>query len=197
MTGEVTDLLQQWQAGNRSAEARLFEVIHPELRRIARVTIKAGRRDPTVHSAGLVNELYLRLVKIEQRDFPNRRAFFAYAAKAMRNIVISSYRRHPKIVVVTGDISAQALSREEKIVLILAIHAVLDALKEEHPDWHMVVELKFFLGLTNAAVAEAMGIPLRTVERMWEDARWWLFQKLGPEPWRPSPPAARRQRNVE
>jgi DNA-directed RNA polymerase specialized sigma24 family protein len=43
-----------------------------------------------------------------------------------------------------------------------------------------VVEVKYFLGLTDDEAAAVLGMPLRTLQRAWRDARQWLFQKMEP-----------------
>ena len=180
--GDVTALLQQWQAGSRDAEARLYELLDPELRRIARSLTKR-RRDATLSSAALVNELYIRFVNVKDRSWPNRRAFFNYAAKAMRRILIDHWRRRPRVLLVPlDDLTDRLRSKDEKIALAVAVADVLDDLARDHQDWCSVVEMKLYLGLGNSEVAKAMGVSLRTVERIWQDARWWLFERLQPKP---------------
>ena len=46
------------------------------------------------------------------------------------------------------------------------------------PEWCRIVEVKYFLGLTDEEAAEALGIKIRTLQRMWFDARQWLFTRL-------------------
>jgi DNA-directed RNA polymerase specialized sigma24 family protein len=41
-----------------------------------------------------------------------------------------------------------------------------------------LVKLRYFAGLTAAQAADAMGISLRSAERMWTYARTWLFRQL-------------------
>jgi DNA-directed RNA polymerase specialized sigma24 family protein len=53
----------------------------------------------------------------------------------------------------------------------------LDRLAETKPEWSRVVEIKYFLGLTDEEAADALGIKLRTMQRMWLDARQWLFDQ--------------------
>jgi DNA-directed RNA polymerase specialized sigma24 family protein len=60
----------------------------------------------------------------------------------------------------------------------LTIDHLLDKLATTHPDWCNVVELKYFLGLTDEQVAETLGIRLRSVQRAWQDARGWLFDQM-------------------
>ncbi len=51
---------------------------------------------------------------------------------------------------------------------------------EVEPEWSSIVELRFFLGLTDEGTAEVMGLSVRTMQRQWQDARRWLFAELGP-----------------
>ena len=67
-----------------------------------------------------------------------------------------------------------------KIDLALAVDRLLDELAETKPDWSMLVEMKFFLGLTDEEAAEAMGVKLRTMQRTWNDARRWLYTRMEP-----------------
>src|SRR6266566_6778838 len=53
-------------------------------------------------------------------------------------------------------------------------------LAEVEPEWSSIVELRFFLGLTDEETAEVMGLSVRTMQRQWQDARRWLFAELGP-----------------
>ena len=53
-------------------------------------------------------------------------------------------------------------------------------LAEVEPEWSSIVELRFFLGLTDEETAEVMGLSVRTMQRHWQHARRWLFAKLGP-----------------
>ena len=183
--GEVTRLLEQWRAGSKEAEARLFELVYPELHRLARSRMKGTRRDETLQASALVNEAYIRLVAVEDHNFPNRRAFFRYAAKAMRTALVDHWRKRRRAVFVPlGDFTDGKLSREEKIELRLAVNSVLDELEKDHPDWCTVVEMKIFLDFSDREVAEAMGLGERTVQRIWHNGRSWLFERLGPEPWR-------------
>ena len=38
--------------------------------------------------------------------------------------------------------------------------------------------MRFFGGLTNAEIAEALGISERTIVREWQSARLWLYREL-------------------
>jgi DNA-directed RNA polymerase specialized sigma24 family protein len=65
-----------------------------------------------------------------------------------------------------------------KVDLAITVDRLLDELSETKPEWSMLVEMKFFLGLTDDEAAEAMGVKLRTMQRTWCDARKWLFTRI-------------------
>ena len=68
----------------------------------------------------------------------------------------------------------------EKVDLAISVDRLLDELSETKPEWSMLVEMKFFLGLTDDEAAEAMGVKLRTMQRTWNDARRWLYTRMEP-----------------
>ena len=187
--GEVTRLLRMWRQGDRSDEARLFELIVPDLRRLAGYYMRRERAGHTLAATALLNETYIRLVGAKNCDWQDRRHFFAVAARAMRRYLIDYARARPKAPHLSIDAEDPTLlAGEQRIETALAVDRLLDVLEREHPEQCAVVELKFFLGLTDDEAAEALGAPLRTVQRRWQAARQWLYERSA----RPEVPAARR-----
>ena len=180
--GEVTRLLQQWRRGDAGAEARLFELILPDLRRLAGRFMRHERPGHTLSPTALLNETYLRLAGAREHDWQNRRHFFAVAARSMRRYLIDYARARPRasFIPVDGDLAMPPAATA--LETALAVDAVLDELDREHPDHSAVVELKFFLGMTDQEAADALGVPLRTAQRRWHVARAWLFTRLQPSP---------------
>jgi RNA polymerase sigma factor (TIGR02999 family) len=180
--GEITQLLQEWRSGSREAEDRLFELVLPDLRRMAHHYMRGERRDHTLQPTELVDQIYFRLVAAKDRDWQNRGHFFAIAARAMRRYLIDYARARPDadFVPIEGLVG-RTLHEKSKIELASTIDSLMGELAEAHPEWCSIVELKFFLGLTDEEAAEVMGLSLRTMQRQWQDARRWLFEKLGPE----------------
>ena len=177
--GEVTTLLQAWAAGDRSVESRLFDLVVPDLRRLADALMRKERPGHSLEATALLDEVYCRLVTANERDFENRRHFFAVAARAMRHLLVDHARARPKGREVTlKDLTADGPAMVEKFEMALAIDGLLDDLKAVHPDWCSVIELRFFMGLTEEETADATGWPLRSVQRKFGDARRWLFEKL-------------------
>lgn len=173
---EITRLLSEWRSGNRQAEDELFALVLPDLRRLAHYLMNRERKGHSLQATELVDEIYLKLVAAKDRDWRNRQHFFAIAARAMRRYLIDHARGRPTgEFLAIEDIENFLPASSQKVDLALTIDQLLERLAETRPDWCELVELKFFLGLTDEEAAEALGIPLRTMQRMWRDARQWLF----------------------
>jgi RNA polymerase sigma factor (TIGR02999 family) len=177
--GEVTALLHAWSEGDRSVEPRLFELVMPDLHQIAERLMRRERPEHSLDPTALVNEVYFRLVGARERDWQNRGHFFAIAARAMRRLLIDHARGRPQArMVPIAGIEEWLRAPGAKLELAVAIDRLLDQIEREHPDWCTIVDLKFFMGLTDEETADALGLPLRTVQRKFGDARRWLFEKL-------------------
>jgi len=178
-TGDITRLLHQWREGSREAENELFVLVLPDLRRLAHYLMRRERKDHSMQATELVNQIYIRLVAAKDRDWQNRRHFFAIAARAMRRYLIDHARGRPnaEFVALEGlDNLIRADSTEVDVAI--TVDRLLDQLADVNPDWCSLVEVKYFLGLTDEEAAEALGLKLRSMQRMWRDARQWLFERM-------------------
>jgi RNA polymerase sigma factor (TIGR02999 family) len=178
-TGDITQLLHKWREGNREAENELFSLVFPDLRRLAHYLMRRERKDHSLQATELVDQIYLRLVAAKNQDWQNRRHFFAIAARAMRRYLIDHARGRPnaEFVAMEGlDNLLRADSAQEDVAI--TVDRLLDQLAQIKPDWCMLVEVKYFLGLTDEEAAETLGLKLRSMQRMWRDARQWLFEQM-------------------
>jgi RNA polymerase sigma-70 factor (ECF subfamily) len=183
-SNEVTQLLQQWRNGDSQAESRLFELLMPDLRRIAVCCFRGERTGHTLQPTALVNEAFIRLATSRNIDWQDRSHFLALAARIMRRYLIDHARSRPSIHILPIDgIPDGVLGKHTRLDLAVAVDALLDELEKESPQQRAVVELKFFLGLTDAEAADALGLKLHTLQREWHRARTWLFERLSAEPW--------------
>jgi RNA polymerase sigma factor (TIGR02999 family) len=179
--GDITDLLHQWRAGSREAESQLFTLVLPNLRRLAHYLMQRERKDHSLQATELVDQIYFRMVAAKERDWQNRKHFFAIAARAMRRYLIDHARGRPSAEFVALEGFENILPADSgKIDLAITVDRLLDELSETKPEWSMLVEMKFFLGLTDEEAAEAMGVKLRTMQRTWSDARRWLYTRVEP-----------------
>lgn len=177
--GEITLLLRQWREGNREAENQLFALVLPGLRRLAHYLMQRERKGHSLQATELVDQIYFRMVAARDRDWQSRKHFFAIAARAMRRHLIDYARGRPAAEFVALEGFENVLSADSgKVDLAITVDRLLDELSETKPEWSMLVEMKFFLGLTDDEAAEAMGVKLRTMQRTWCDARKWLFTRM-------------------
>lgn len=180
--GDITKLLRRWGEGSIDAGDELFRLVKPNLQQLAHYFMGLERRGHSLRSSDLVNEIYFRLVAAKNRDWESRRHFFAIAARAMRRYLIDYARNRGKAQFVPlSDLEAALSAHESRVELALMIDKLLNELEKTQPELCSVVELKFFLGLTDEEAADALGLKLRTFQRMWQDTREWLFERLDGE----------------
>jgi RNA polymerase sigma factor (TIGR02999 family) len=177
--GDVTLLLQQWRAGSRTAENELFAVVMPNLRRLAHHMMRRERPGHTLQPTELVDQIYVRMVGAKDRDWRSRQHFFAIAARAMRRYLIDYARGRPDARFVALDGIENLLpAGSAKLDLAVSIDQLLNRLADDHPEWCTLVELKYFLGLNDDEAADTLGIKLRSMQRIWHEARQWLFEEM-------------------
>lgn len=177
--GEVTELLRAWSAGDRSVEARLFEIVLPDLRKLAQCFLRRENPNQSMQATVLLNEAYLRLVGARAREWQGRKHFFAITARVMRRLLIDRARGRKRAEFVDMEgIEEMLKGRDQQLEQAIAIDSLLDTLEAEQPDLCHIVELRFFLGLTEEEAADALGLPVRTAQRRYSDARKWLFERL-------------------
>lgn len=182
-SADITGLIRQAREGDRAALDRLFEQLYPELRRIARARLAPHQRDPLLGTTALVSECYLKLAQARRLEATDRQHFFAYAATAMRSIIVDlaraqrAQRRGGDQAQVTLDTSvAESVPGGEDE--ILDVEAALADLARLDPKLVQVVEMRYFAGMTESEIAEAMGVTERSVRRYWEKSRLLLAASL-------------------
>jgi len=178
----VTQLLQQWSHGDDSALAELTPLVYEELRRLGHHYMKGERPDHTLQTTALVNEAYLRLADQTAPDWKSRAHFFALAARAMRQILVS-YARSNRAQKRGGgaariELDEAAILSPEQSKEIVDLHEALGRLESVDSRKARVVELKYFGGLNYDEIAEVLKIARVTVRRDWEFAKLWLYTEL-------------------
>src|SRR4029079_327476 len=165
----ITAWLQAWSAGDREAESRLFDLVYPELKRLARRHLARERGEISLGATDLVNEAYLRL--INERSWRNRGQFFALAATFLRWILVD-HAKHGGRRKRGGR--ALHLTLEENLLPgaapdldLLALDQALVELARIRTLAARIVELRFLTGLRLEETAEALGASRATVPRQW------------------------------
>lgn len=181
---ELQQLVQRAEAGDTAGRSELFAVLYDALRRMARR--EAGRYGSvaTLGTTTLLHEAYLAISQRHGLAFTNEQHFLAYAARAMRGLVIDHVRartaakRGGGLDITSFDtLAAEQCAGPEGLT---TLSDALDELAQHEPALAHVVDLKFFSGFTFADIAAMTGVSERTVQRQWEKARLLLQGALSP-----------------
>ncbi len=178
----LRDLVARSQGGDSSATDRLFTTLYQQLRRMARR--EAGRLGPhaPLGATTLLHEAWLEMSQRDALAFPSEGHFMAYAARAMRGLVIDRVRERQAQKRGGGlDITSLDTERAEQCAqpeLLTDIGAALDDLAKLEPALAQVVDLKFFCGFSMVEIGTLMGTSERTAQRQWEKARSMLYVAL-------------------
>lgn len=165
MGGEITEAIARLKAGEDEAVKKLFTVSYDELKRLAHSRLWAASLKQGFATESLVHESYLRLVNLRSLDIPDRKHYFACASKVMRSVILDAVReanaerRGGGLADVTLDNRSGLTSARGGDVQ--AVDAALKDLQRLRPDLAALVEMRFFGGLTEAEVAEALGVSER------------------------------------
>jgi RNA polymerase sigma factor (TIGR02999 family) len=178
---QITDLLLQIRGGSPVAMDRLYHVVYGDLRRIASRQLRGERPGHTLGTTGLVHETYLRLADQTRVEWQDRAHFYRAASCAMRRILVDYARRYCAQRR-GGGLRRVPLNEEtaaaDRGETLLALDEALERLAILNPRFSQVVECRYFGGLTEEETAQALGLPLRTVQRDWAKARGLLYLEL-------------------
>ena len=179
---EITQILLDWNDGLEDAQERLLPYVYDELKRQARYLMSRERPGHTLQPTALVHEAFLRLSHQTGVDWQNRSHFYGIASRLMRQILVDHARQHAAAKRGSNPVHLSLddvdLPVEDRAGSILAVHEVLDRLEKLDEKQAKVVEMRFFGGLNNGEIGEALGVSERTVQREWQSARLWLLREL-------------------
>src|SRR5262249_34716264 len=151
---------------------------------IAHRRLAARESGGTLVTTGLVHEAYLKLVDQSSAEWRDRAHFLALASVAMRHVLIDRAKARSRLkrggVRRQGPLEDAISTAEDQAESLLEIDDALDRLAHIDPRLARVVECRFYGGLTEEEIAEALGVTVRTVERDWAKARLLLRHSLRP-----------------
>jgi RNA polymerase sigma factor (TIGR02999 family) len=179
----LTDLIHRARDGDEAALRSVFDITYNELRGLARARLSKGGRGAMLDTTSLVHESYLRFANAGRLRIEDRQHFMRYAGHVMRSVIVdfvrerSTQRRGGDVPHVTlnshiGDVASEGEGE------ILRVHEALNELTQHDARMVHVVEMRYFAGMTESEIADALGVTDRTVRRDWEKARLLLAEAL-------------------
>jgi RNA polymerase sigma factor (TIGR02999 family) len=179
--GEVTQILNTMESGDRQAASKLLPLVYDELRTLAAAQMAREPDGHTLDATALVHEAFLRLNG--GQSFTSKSAFLRVAAEAMRRILVDHARakradkrggdmkRVELKDVLANGLATNVVDLDEALIKLTAVD----------PQAAELVQLRYFSGLTIPQAAEALDIAPRSADRLWAFARAWLFRELSQE----------------
>jgi RNA polymerase sigma factor (TIGR02999 family) len=182
MDAPIGKLIRTADAGDPEAANALFAALYRELHAIAERQLHRGGSELTLGTTTLLHETYLNLAGREGVQFANRARFLAYAARAMRGLMIDYARRRRAkkrggefhITSSGVDLAADDAPPDD----LGQLGSALEILAGVDAELARLVDLHFFCGLSFGELAELRGVSERTVQRDWRKARLLLHRTL-------------------
>ena len=179
---DITLWLDAARGGDRRALDRVLATLYQELHTMARRQL-SGQMGQTLDATALVHEAYLKLIGRREIQFDDRAHFFAYAASAMRSVVVDYARQRlaqkrggdlHRVTDLPQDIEGGLRLDDD----MLALDVALTRLANVDARLAHVVELRYFGGLSEAEIAALLGRSDRSIRRDWQKARMFLLASL-------------------
>ena len=179
----ISELIRRVNAGEAGALDTLFTAAYGELRKLARSRLRDGGRNTVLDTTALVHESYLRFLNAGALRSDDRRAFFGYASRVMRSVIIDAVRERQaerrggdlQRLTLNTQIADSVPAGEDEL---LQVHEALEVLAQSEPRLAKVVEMRYFGGYSEQEIAEALDLTDRTVRRDWDKARLLLGAML-------------------
>jgi RNA polymerase sigma factor (TIGR02999 family) len=181
--GDIAGALRAIQDRDASDLDRAFSAFYPELKKIAHARLRGSGLEGSMQTTALVHDSYLKLATGPGIAIGDRLQFFAYSSRVLRSIVVDlvreqrALRRGGDVDIVTLDTAAgEGLPAS---VDVETVNDALDDLAKLDPALGRLVEMRFFGGMSEDEIAEALGVSVRTVSREWKKARALLLTLMG------------------
>jgi RNA polymerase sigma factor (TIGR02999 family) len=172
------------QSGRRGTLDRLMPVVYDELRAIARRQLSRREGGGTLSTTGLVHEAYLKLVDQSRIAWRDRAHFFALAAVTMRHVLVDRARARMAEKREGGrhriTLDNELIAAPDQPEAMLQLSDAIERLARVEPRLARVVDCRFFGGMSDEQIAEALEVTTRTVQRDWAKARMLLRRALAP-----------------
>lgn len=160
---------------------QLFTVLYDELHLMAQRQLRRNRA-ATLSPTTLLHEAFLSISRRDSLIFPTHAHFMAYAARAMRGLLInyvrdrSAQRRGGRFEITS--LGTELSFEENQGIELEHLGEALQNLEQMDARLAQCVDLKFFCGFSYAEIADMWSVSERTVQREWDKARVLLHRLL-------------------
>ena len=181
----LTQIIQQWQAGDKKAESELYQFAYLQLRKIAqqereRNAEKYGTdnkvlSDSVNSTTALIHDAYLKMSNCDMSEIETKRDFFLMAAKVMRQILIDNARAHQAqkrqhITLMKGE--------EDRFEQLIIMDKALDSFSVRYPRQSNALKLKYLMGMKNQEICELLECSASLIEKDLKFSRSWLHSRM-------------------
>ena len=167
------------------ATPAFFAALYAELHSMARRLLARHGGPISPGTTTLLHQTYVNLAERSGPSFPDRPHFLAYAARAMRGLIIDHARRRQglkrggRFEITLLNLEAPNSPVDDRELILIG--DALDELAAIDASLAELVDLKFFCGFSFAEIASMRGVSERTVQRNWEKARIYLHRSIRPD----------------
>lgn len=195
MDTALAALIREADTGDTAAAERLFATLYDELHRLAERQLARNGGDLTLGATTLLHEAYLNIAERSGVEFPDRAHFMAYAARAMRGLIIDYSRRQRAQkrggefhITSIGDTGVLPVGERTDSEQLEALGLALEELRKLDAALSELVDLHFFCGFSLGEIGAMRGVSERTAQRDWRKARLLLQHVLRDEGAGPATP---------
>ncbi len=181
MNTEITQWLAKWETGNQFQLEELPKSVYQEIRSLAAKRLSKERNNHTLQPTTLVNEVFLLLMNMPHVKLEGKTHFIKLVARMMRNILVDYSRRRrarggllPKVPLDQVNPAVEEPCLED----VVAVHQALEKLTELDERLSIIVDLRYFGGLTVKEVAKLLHTSETKIEREWQTAKTFLKVEL-------------------
>jgi len=184
---DITGLLKHAAAGDPDAMDQVFALLYDDVHRMARARLSGNQPITLLDTTGLAHEAYLRLRGAGRVDVDSRARLMAYVSQVLRTVIVDFARRRmaerrgggQQRITLDTDLG-DSVGAADADADVERLADALDVLHASDPRLRQVVEMRYFGGMNDAEIGEALGVTPRTVGRDWQRARLLLSVTLKP-----------------
>jgi RNA polymerase sigma factor (TIGR02999 family) len=179
---DVTGLLKRWSAGDERARDQLIPLVYERLRELAHLRLRGALPENSLNTTGLVHEAYIRLVDAPRLSLPDRAHFLALASRVMRNLLVDRARARMSAKRGGGqtplELNETLLVADDDLESVTELDEALTRLEAVSPRQALLLQHRYFGGLSLEESATAVATSLATAKRELRSARAWLALEL-------------------